>query len=77
MPAGREPRMRSELGRGVSFINDLYIDDAGVLATCSPHARSPCAPRTKACPCNRGPWAASSGLGIARRCTSAAASPPP
>ena len=45
MPAGREPRMRSELGRGVSFINDLYIDDAGVLATCSPHARSPCAPR--------------------------------
>ena len=44
MPAGRGPHMRSELGRGVSFINDLYIDDADVLATCSPHARSPCAP---------------------------------
>ena len=48
MPAGRGPRMRSELGRGVSFINDLYIDDAAVIAMSSPHVRSLCARRTAA-----------------------------
>jgi hypothetical protein len=46
MPADRGPRMRSDFGRSPALVSDLYIDDAGVIALCSPLIRAPCARRT-------------------------------
>ena len=40
--------MRDAPGQGVSLTSDIYIDDAGVIAMCSPHFRTPCAQRTVA-----------------------------
>ena len=48
MPAGGGPRMRDELGHGVSLTSDLYIDDACIFDFSSPHVRAPCARRTAA-----------------------------
>ena len=48
MPAVRGPRLRSAPGSGTSLVSDLYIDDAGVIAMASPHARAPCKRRMEA-----------------------------